>query len=488
MRRACVNICAAITPIGFAMTTSAFLSPLQFVPRIGQGLVRALCMFCMFFSSVAWVAAAEPITTSGAVVAIGGALRADNAAVWERLVSLSGGKSAKWLIIPTASGDPAAAARQTIQTFAKYGATAEMIPLSPAIKDAKVADVVRSAQWIQKIDAAGGIYFTGGSQARITDALAPDGVATPLLDAIWRLNRRGGVIAGTSAGAAVVSALMFREPESVLTIMRQGAEAGRDIGRGLGFVRADTFVDQHFLKRGRIGRMLAVMAQQNLARGVGVEEDSAAVFLGTTVESIGAKGVLVADLSGVTEREVKPLAIKGAVLTWLASGDRFDLATGRVELSAQKRAGKRLDATAPDFKPYYNAVRFYPDFLSEGTLLSAMAELVDSSATETRGIAFEPTGGTKQPSKATDVGFEFRLYKTPNTIGYLASTKGDDDYTIERMSLDIVPVVMAKPLYRPISPAVATGANVRSEAAGGAKAGENGGFGRQNLPTPENLK
>jgi cyanophycinase len=278
--------------------------------------------------------------------------------------------------------------------------------------------------------------------------------------------------------------------------MRRGAEAGSDIGPGLGFVRADTFVDQHFLKRGRIGRMLAVMAQQNIRNGVGVEEDSAAVFVGATVESIGAKGVLVADLSTATTRSVKPVALKGVTLSWLAPGDRIDLATGRVEVSRQKRAGKRLDGAAPDFKPYYNAVRFYPDFLSEGTLLDAMSELVDSRATETRGIAFEVNTATSAGATAqaaSDTGFEFRLYKTRDTIAYLAATRGDDDYSIERLGLDVVPVAMAKPLYRPM-PVPATGAardgvtNEQSAAAAGAKAGENGGLGKKNMPTPENQK
>ncbi|MDP1051798.1 hypothetical protein, partial [Klebsiella quasipneumoniae] len=70
---------------------------------------------------------------------------------------------------------------------------------------------------------------------------------------------RGGVIAGTSAGAAIMSRMMFRDPPDNLQILKGQWRERRDFDRGLGFVGPELFVDQHFLKRGRFGRMIPLM-------------------------------------------------------------------------------------------------------------------------------------------------------------------------------------------------------------------------------------
>ena len=73
---------------------------------------------------------------------------------------------------------------------------------------------------VAKVRAANGVFFTGGDQARIVDSLRPGGVDSPLLVAIRELQERGGVVAGTSAGAAIMSRTMFRDPASVITLLK----------------------------------------------------------------------------------------------------------------------------------------------------------------------------------------------------------------------------------------------------------------------------
>ncbi|MCA3057367.1 MAG: cyanophycinase [Rhodocyclaceae bacterium] len=424
-----------------------------------------------------WANEGSKVVKAGIAVAIGGALKSDNADVWGRIVSLSGGPGAKWVVFPTASGEPEQSAKSLIESLQKHGAKAEMIPLSDKLKGFDPRTVVADTKWIAAIDGASGVYFSGGAQERITAALySVDGKPTPMLEAIWRLFRRGGVVAGSSAGAAIMSETMFREPPAILTVMQRGARWGSEIDRGLGFAGPGVFVDQHFLKRGRIGRMVAVMAQQNIKLGLGVEENSAAIIDGGDVEAIGGRGVLLVDLRGASQVGSKPLRVLGATLTWLDRGDRVDLRSGVVSPSAVKLAGKKLDHTSADFNPYNNRVRFYPDMLGDNTILFAMSELLDSPAAETRGIAFSAgrVGGspTTTSIEAEDVGFEFRLFKTASTIGYFTSKLGGEDYSILRMGLDIVPVLMAKPLYMPLS------------TAGGRKAGENVGSASVPSQTP----
>ncbi|WP_204323231.1 hypothetical protein, partial [Streptococcus pneumoniae] len=74
------------------------------------------------------------------------------------------------------------------------------------------------------------------AQERIVDVLQPGGQSTPMLDAIWEVYHKGGVVAGTSAGAAIMSAVMVRDGPSIIDILKGRFADGKQIGRGLGFV------------------------------------------------------------------------------------------------------------------------------------------------------------------------------------------------------------------------------------------------------------
>jgi len=427
-------------------------------------------LFCAMLATGWLNTATADVPPTGTAVAIGGALKADNREVWSRLVALSGGPGSKWLVFPTASGEPEKSAASIIAALEKHGATAVMVPLSARLKSHAVAEVVRDARWIEQVKNAKAVYFTGGAQERITTALYDaTGKRTPLLEAIWDLFRRGGVVAGSSAGAAIMSETMFREPREILTLMSDGAKRGSDIDRGLGFVGAGVLVDQHFIKRGRFGRALAVMAQEKIMLGIGVEENSAAVFKGGRVEVIGERGVMIADLNGATFSHA-PLRLKNARLHWLESGDIFDLATRKVTVSAAKLGGNILDPALATFKPYNNSVRFYPDMLGDGDVISAMTTLLDSPAVEARGLAFGVPKAAAKRDQAALPGFEFRLFKAAGTHGYFHSIGGGEQYSVINLGLDIVPVKMASPLYLPLEvPLEATvDATIRD-----AKAGEN---------------
>ena len=384
------------------------------------------------------------IAKVGCAVPIGGALKNDNAEVWSRLVALSGGKGAHWLVFPTASASPEKSAQQIIAALEGEGAKAEMVALSEKLPNNNIATLISDKAWAAKIKNANGIYFAGGAQERITAALlTKEGERTPMLAAIWQMFDAGGVVAGSSAGAAIMSATMFREPPDNLTILRQGAKRGSEIDRGLGFVGHNMLVDQHFLKRGRIGRLLPVMMQENISLGLGVEENSAAIVCGDTVEIIGGRGALLVDArKSSTGAAFQPYSATNIALTYLDAGDKINLRTGVVNVSALKIAGNKLDHTQPNFKPYNKSVKFYADILGDNTIVNAMGALLDSPALETRGLAF---------ATDHDIGFEFRLYKTNDTHGYFSSARGNEDYSIIRMGLDVTPVKMAKPLYAPLA-------------------------------------
>ena len=387
----------------------------------------------------------------GYAVAIGGALRYDHDAVWSRLVELAGGKGSRFVVLATAADDPERSAARAIATLRRYGAVAEHVAVAPRIPGIDLERELADPKWIDKVRGATGIYFTGGAQERIVDTLQPGGRPSPLLEAIWDVYRRGGVIAGTSAGAAIMSRTMFRDAEDVMAVLKGSLRDGREVDRGLGFVGPDLFVDQHFLRRGRLGRMLPLMQSRGFRTGLGVEEDSAAIIRGNEVEVIGAGGALFVDLSGSSaDASLGAFNIHGARLTYLGDGDRLNLGTRTLTPSPHKVQGQCIDPRSPDFSPTFTDVPFFMDILGDGTIVSAMSVLLDSPLDEVRGLAFDARPGPGRPQRA--LGFEFRFRKGPDTIGWFTSSLGPEVYSIANVYLDVVPVRVADPVFGPWQP------------------------------------
>ncbi|WP_130430367.1 cyanophycinase [Rivibacter subsaxonicus] len=395
----------------------------------------------------------------GIVVPIGGALKFDNAEVWARLVQLSGGPGARWLVLPTAGDSPQRAGERIAQTLEQAGAKATVLPVSPRWPGTEVARAVRDPALVAEVAQAAGVYFAGGAQERIVDALQPGGQSTPLLDAIRALKARGGIVAGSSAGAAVMSRTMFRDAQDSLAVLKFGARMGKEIDRGLGFVGDELFVDQHFLKRGRIGRLLPVMWQEGFKLGLGVEENSGAIVRGSQIEAIGAKGALLVDLRGAShDASLGAFNLKGVRLTYLDRGDRHDLGTGTTTPSEIKQRDAAIDPNSAAFKPYFPRAPFYGDMLGDNTIVNAMGNLIDNRESEAFGLAFDgralrPGAPAQPPEARATLGFEFRLYRGPDSRGWFTGAFGGEDYTAVNLYLDVTPVEMAKPLFRPLAAA-----------------------------------
>lgn len=377
---------------------------------------------------------------------IGGALKLDNDAVWSRLVQLSGGAGSRWVVFATAAGNPERSAAQIAQALQRRGAEVQVIPVAPRLKGIDLAAEVKNPRWIEAVRAARGVYFSGGAQERIVDTLQPGGQPTPLLQAVWEVYRGGGVVAGSSAGAAIMSTLMFRDAQDVMQVMKGALAEGRQVDRGLGFVGPDLFIDQHFLKRGRIGRMLALMQARGYRLGLGVDEDSAAIVRGDEVEVIGAKGALFADLSAArSDATLGAFNLQGARLSYLDRGDRLNLKSGVLTPSPEKAADGRINPHAADFKPYFAAVPYPLDMLGDTTIANAMAQLLDSPEAELRGLAFNARPAAGDALAA--LGFEFRLYKGADTHGWFTGRFGGEDYSVANIYLDITPVRVRQPLH-----------------------------------------
>lgn len=175
---------------------------------------------------------------------------------------------------------------------------------------------------LEGMDDAAGIFFSGGDQLRITSQIGDSGIEAK----VRSLYERGGVIAGTSAGASVMS--------DVMLVRGTSAETHRigdlHMAPGLGLIR-DVIIDQHFAERGRFGRLIGAVAHNPRILGIGIDEDTAAVVEGDRFEVIGSGAVYVVDGSAVTHSnlaEAEPervLSMHGVLVHVLGTGDRFDL-------------------------------------------------------------------------------------------------------------------------------------------------------------------
>ncbi|RHW16458.1 cyanophycinase [Sphingomonas gilva] len=177
-----------------------------------------------------------------------------------------------------------------------------------------------------KLMRAAGIFFTGGDQLRISSQIGD----TPIERLVRDIHARGGVIAGTSAGASVMSGTMLVKGSS--------AESHRigdlHMAPGLGLM-PDAIIDQHFAERGRIGRLLGAVAQNPRVLGIGIDENTAIVVENGQFHVIGSGAVTVIDGAGMTHSNIaeaepdRPLSMHDVKLHVLCCTDRFELASRR---------------------------------------------------------------------------------------------------------------------------------------------------------------
>lgn len=386
---------------------------------------------------------------AGIVVPMGGAVRGDNDELRQRLVDLAGGKGAKFVVIPTSSGSPQVTGDNAAHELRRRGAQVEVLKIAPQWPGENLESARRAAadpENVAKIRAANGVYFTGGAQERYADVLNPNGVASPVLQAVRELQARGGVVAGTSAGAAIMSHVMFRDALNPLLVLKGLLRDGKEIERGLGFAGEEIFIDQHFLKRGRIGRLLAAMLAKGYKIGLGIDENTAAVIRGTDVEIVGATGALLIDLRDATVG-AGPVNVSNIRISYLDNGDHYDLAKAQANVFPAKRDKGELKFRQPNFVPELENPRLdFPDILGENAIQRALSQLVDGNLDHVVGFAFSLLPAKGDP--APDLGFEFLLRRDERTRAWESTGIDGKDYSVFNARLDVRPIRMATPHYQ----------------------------------------
>ncbi|HEX6719721.1 MAG TPA: cyanophycinase [Pyrinomonadaceae bacterium] len=177
---------------------------------------------------------------------------------------------------------------------------------------------------VRILDDATAVFFTGGDQIKITSQIGD----TPVFKRIREIYDEGGVIAGTSAGAAAMCETMLVEGGDENSHVIGGSMR---MAPGLGLI-SGVIIDQHFMERGRFGRLVGAVAQNPKNLGIGIDEQTAIVIERENgFYVLGSGGVYVIDgtevtYSNVAEEDVnKTLSIYNVKLHMLSQGDRFDL-------------------------------------------------------------------------------------------------------------------------------------------------------------------
>ncbi|GAA0069755.1 cyanophycinase [Clostridium sardiniense] len=167
------------------------------------------------------------------------------------------------------------------------------------------------------------IFFTGGDQLKITSLIG----GTPLNKALINGMHSGKVIVGTSAGASVMSGTMILEGDDEESPKKHSI----NMCPGLGFIE-NVVIDQHFIQRGRIGRLLTGIAENPEYLGIGIDEDTAIIIDERKIlKVIGNGAVYVIDGTGINHTNVseqfrdKTLSIFNVKLHVLIEGNKFDL-------------------------------------------------------------------------------------------------------------------------------------------------------------------
>ncbi len=223
---------------------------------------------------------AIPCVPKGTLMIIGGG--GMPAGLMEQFIERAGGENAKLIYIPCTERETLSSREsRLVQSWRQKGvASADVFHTKDRLK----AD--RDELFLKPLAEATGIFFGGGRQWNFSDSYYGT-KAHRLMKAVLE---RGGVIAGSSAGASIQARYLARaNPLGNRDIMATGYERG-----GLGFI-SGVAIDQHFTQRGRQADMSALVNRYPQLLGIGIDERTAILVEKSRAEVIGEGDVYFYD-------------------------------------------------------------------------------------------------------------------------------------------------------------------------------------------------
>lgn len=245
--------------------------------------------------------------------------------ILSHVVREAGGIDAKIVVIPTASSIPVEVGQNYIDAFKTLGCT------NVDVLDIRSLEDAEQPESIALIKAANCVMFSGGDQSKITNRIGDSTVHKILKERF--VNEEGFVIAGTSAGAMMMSKQMIAGGSASEAFIK-GAVT---MYKGLGLI-PELIIDTHFIRRGRFGRVTEAVAQFPKLVGIGLAEDTGLIIKNEILEVIGSGMVIVFDARKLKHNKHKvlsegtPMSLTNLRTHILSNGDRFHIRKKKVKV------------------------------------------------------------------------------------------------------------------------------------------------------------
>jgi cyanophycinase len=419
-----------------------------------------LLMACSNTPNSSPVLETQAVTSSKKMVLVGGGLKDDNAAIYNKIIELAGGRGVAKIGVITAaslpeSQDPdrgtatASNSRANGQYYANllkntYGALdAQWIPI-----DLDNISNNASAAVVNQINGMTGFFFGGGDQSRlITCFYLANRAKSSALDAILNKYAAGALVAGSSAGTAIQNAAPMVTGGESYNALRYGSyssisasnpdDLSYDASGGFGLFTYG-LIDTHFSERGRQGRIVRLASDRSKTMAYGVDENTALVVnnadtTSANMQVIGQNGVFIFDLGVATRGTGTNWSISNVKTTYLTDGDAFNPNTKTPTVAGFKTAlaGRELysSATTPTRDVFSspnnsgsNGRRNPREFVRIAN------DLFDSRSSNTTGQTFE-TGPI----------FEVKIMKSSSlgSAGYQGKRNNINFYSFKNLRLDM---------------------------------------------------
>lgn len=259
----------------------------------------------------------QEINSRGTLFIIGGGSRPSS--MVDRIVKESGvDKGGYGIILPMSSAEPDSAIYYSKRQFTKLGI--DNIYGLDFQKDEHLTKIK-----LDSIKNARLIYISGGDQNRFMDIV----LGTKIEASIHEAYNHGSLVGGTSAGAAVMSKIMItgaekKHPEYASTF-RNIESDNIETKTGLGLID-NVIIDQHFVKRSRYNRLISAVLEFPKKTGIGIDESTAILVQGNTVEVVGESQVIVLkNPNGMSSKYSDKLGGKGLIMDIYLPGETFNL-------------------------------------------------------------------------------------------------------------------------------------------------------------------
>lgn len=253
----------------------------------------------------------------GSLFIIGGGSRPE--AMVQRMIVESGVDLDGYVVIlPMSSSEPDSAIIWSGEQFINQG-------ISNVFGFNFLSGETPNEAWVDSLRNANLIYISGGDQNRFMAIVK----GTPIMEAIHQAYNNGAMIAGTSAGAAVMSQKMItgnelKYPEYQSTFRTIEAE-NIEIAEGLGLITT-AIIDQHFVWRSRHNRLFTAVIENPEMLGIGIDESTAILVKGDSAEVVGVSQVIVFSNPARSSRNLNgKLGANQLVLDILLPGENFSI-------------------------------------------------------------------------------------------------------------------------------------------------------------------